>query len=100
LKRGSRWVGDGNDGREEERRETMLTTSDMRFIGVPNVFVLDCVVVMVLLQEKKFKQTVTSRIAQRGTRIPAGTGFGNLGIKFNVKCNRFSTPKLTVKAVE
>ena len=53
----------GNDGRNENIRKTVLTTSDIRFIGVPIVFVLECVVIIVLLK-KSLKQTVTSRIAQ------------------------------------
>jgi hypothetical protein len=45
-------VEDGNYGRKENIRETMLTTSGIRFIGVPNVFVLEGVVFMVLLKSK------------------------------------------------
>ena len=62
MKRGS----GSNDGRKENISETMLTTSGIRFIGVPIVFVLECVVIMVLtvLLEIDLKQTVTSRIAQ------------------------------------
>jgi hypothetical protein len=46
------WVEDGNAGRKENIRETMLTTSGIRFIGVPIVFVLECVVIMVLSKNK------------------------------------------------
>jgi hypothetical protein len=35
------WVGDGNNGEKEDIRETMLTTSGIRCIGVPIVFVLE-----------------------------------------------------------
>jgi hypothetical protein len=92
------WVRDGNDGTKENirddahhQRHTMYWCSN----GFRSaVYCYDGAV------KKNLKQTVTSRIAQRGTRIPAGTGFGNLGTKFNVKCNRFSTPKLTVKEAE
>jgi hypothetical protein len=56
-------VRDGNDGRNENIRETVLTTSGIRFIGIPIVFVLECVVIIVLFKES-FKQTVTSRVAQ------------------------------------
>jgi hypothetical protein len=35
------WVGDGNNGEKKNIRETMLTTSRMRCIGVPIVFVLE-----------------------------------------------------------
>jgi hypothetical protein len=37
------WVGDGNDGGKENTRETMLTASGIRFLNVPIVFVLGCV---------------------------------------------------------
>ena len=46
------WVGDGNDTRKENISKTMLTTSSIRFIGAPIVFVLECVVIMVLLKNK------------------------------------------------
>ena len=51
--------------------------------------------------KKNVKQTVTSRIAQWGTDIPEGTGFGNLETKLNVKLesNISSTLKLTVQEV-
>ena len=42
--------GDGNDGRKENISETMLTTSGIRFIGVPNVFILECDDIMMLLK--------------------------------------------------
>jgi hypothetical protein len=45
------WVGDGNDWRKENTRETMLTTSGMQFFGAPTVFVLECVVIRVLLKK-------------------------------------------------
>jgi hypothetical protein len=45
------WVGDGNNGEKENKREMMLTTSGIRFIGVPIVFVLKCVVIMVLFKK-------------------------------------------------
>ena len=51
-------------GRKGNIREMTLTTSGIRFIGVPNVFVLERVVNMMVLLKKSFKQTVTSRIAQ------------------------------------
>jgi hypothetical protein len=49
------WVGDRKEEQKENIRETMLTTSGIRFIGVPYVFVLECVVIMELL--KKILQT-------------------------------------------
>ena len=49
--------------KKDNIRETMLTTSGIRFIGVPIVFILECIVIMVLYK-KNIKQTVTSRIAQ------------------------------------
>jgi hypothetical protein len=45
------WVGGGNDGRKENIRETILTTSGIRCIDVPMV-VLECVVITVLLKKK------------------------------------------------
>jgi hypothetical protein len=45
-------VRDGNDGRKENISETMLTTSGIRFTGVPLVFVLECVIIMVLFKNK------------------------------------------------
>jgi hypothetical protein len=48
------WVRDCNDGKKENISETMLTTSGIRFTGVPLVFILDCVVIMVLFR-KNFK---------------------------------------------
>ena len=39
-------------GRKENIREMTLTTSGIRFIGVPNVFVLECVVNMMVLLKK------------------------------------------------
>jgi hypothetical protein len=48
-------VGNDNDGRKENIREMMLTTSGMRFIGVPVVFVLECVVIMVLFKKLQNK---------------------------------------------
>jgi hypothetical protein len=69
-----------------------VLTSGTRFKGVPIVFVLDCVVILVLLK-KNLKQTVTSRIAQGGTDIPAGIGFGNLETNYDVNRSRFSTTR-------
>jgi hypothetical protein len=56
-------VGDGKDGRKDNIRETKLTTSGIRFVWVPKVFVLECVVIVMPLK-RNLKQTVTSRIAQ------------------------------------
>ena len=69
----------------------MLTTTGIRIIRVPIVLVLECVCYYGAVKKKPMKQTVTSRIAQWGTYIPVGTGFGNLETSYNVKCNRFST---------
>jgi hypothetical protein len=44
MKRG--W--ETNDGRKENIRETMLTTSGIRFIDVPMVFIQERAVIMVL----------------------------------------------------
>jgi hypothetical protein len=42
---------DGYDGKKENIRQTMLTTSSIRFIDTPIVFVLECVLIMALLNE-------------------------------------------------
>jgi hypothetical protein len=46
------WVRHETNGRKENIRETVLTTSGIRFISVPNVSALECVVIIVLLKEK------------------------------------------------
>jgi hypothetical protein len=49
------WVRNCNDGREEKISETMLTTKGIRFIGVPIIFVLECVVITALLKKARNK---------------------------------------------
>jgi len=44
--------GDSNDRRKENIREMMLTTSGIRLIGAPIVFVLECVVIIVPLRKR------------------------------------------------
>ena len=45
-------VGDCKDGKKENIKETDLTTSVIRFIEAPNIFILKCVVNMVLSKKK------------------------------------------------
>jgi hypothetical protein len=76
----------------KKRQGTVLTTGGRRFVGVPQVLILESVVITELQKEdsrKTSQRTVTSRITQRGTLKPAGTGFGNLQPNYDVKRNRF-----------
>ena len=43
-----------------------------------------------MIERKTWQRTVTSIRAHWGTRIPEGTGFGNLRANYNVNRDRFS----------
>jgi hypothetical protein len=53
MRRG--WKTVLNNGRKEDTRQTMLTTKGLRLIGVPIVFFLECVVIMMLFFFKNIK---------------------------------------------